>query len=125
MKKNWGKCNTIWIGFVRICEEKNIWIGRVPLCRMENELELSAGEAWLDFYRNVYPNIKAGMEWHERKRISQANSDFNGRRKRVNGKPQRLGPERIADILMTYAPGRYRVEYRVAFFRVDAPAPVE
>jgi hypothetical protein len=83
----------------------------------KNELEMSAGEAWLDFYRYVYPDIKAGLEWHERNRIITAHRDFMGRRKKSDGKPQRLGADRIASILTTYAPERYRVEMRAVFWK--------
>lgn len=66
------------------------------------EKTMSAREAWLDFYAWIRAqNAWREMEWPDRRRIYDANADFKERR------GQKLGSERIKDILSTFAPGRY------------------
>lgn len=71
--------------------------------------------AWRDFYDFVRPGIWAGLSRNERRIINTAEADFWGRRRDRDGKPVRLGVDRVVGLLDRFAGGRYVVERRVVF----------
>lgn len=71
---------------------------------------MTPAEAWQDFMVEVWPLVRAGLNRNERREVSTAQRDFEGKRNDRSGKPITLGPERIARLLERFAPGRYRVE---------------
>jgi hypothetical protein len=74
------------------------------------EKQMTPAEAWQDFMSAVWPSVRNSMTRNERREISTAQRDFEGKRNDRYGKPISLGPERIARLLERFAPGRYRVE---------------
>lgn len=83
---------------------------------------LTPEEAWDDFYRVVYQQIKHRLEWHEKNRVITANRDRKGLRKRASGTVIGLDVERIRAILDKYAPGRYGVETVTRFWILPTEA---
>ncbi len=75
---------------------------------MKNTTTVSVREAWAHFVQNVKPEIWDGLTTKERTRISNANRDFHGKRRKKNGEPEILQDRRIKAILSALAPGRYR-----------------
>lgn len=76
------------------------------ICGMEKTLTIR--EAWADFYEWAKTNkILTGLPKAERRRVYDAQADYLGSR------GQKLGNERIKDIIEKYAPERYRFEQRV------------
>ena len=75
--------------------------------------------AWRDFYDFVRPGIWAGMSRKDRQAVNTAERDYHERRLDRHGAPVRLGADRVEGLLGLLAPGRYVVERRVVFRRVD------
>lgn len=82
---------------------------------------INAREAWADFYEHVRPGIWAGLSRNERRDINTAQRDFEGLRRDRKGAVIVLGPERVANLLERFAPGRYGVERVVRFWRTPDP----
>jgi len=72
-----------------------------------NTYTVTISEVWPHFMENVKPAIWKGLDKRQRTRITNANRDYHGKRKRKDGTVEKLHPQRVKSILLDFAPDVY------------------